>query len=346
MQLTTARDPRLRRALAILAGAAISAACGIAFVSQANLDTVSDRLTHANTLWLGGALGLMTANILLGVVRWRYLIGAAGHQVELPALTPAVLAARGANDVLPFRVGELVRLAVARHRLGIPAWVTAGTLVLERLLDAAILALILLAGAAMVGGPPVAFGVGTTLLALTMAGWVVLIRLSRARGDAPTPTSRLSALAWLADVADHLRIGAAATRQPLPLLGAATVSLFMWISELGMFVSLGHAVGLTAPLGGYMVLQGLGNLGLAIPAAPAALGTFDIVALVAARQLDVHTSAATSYVLITHAYLVIPSALIGAAALPFALPPTLVTHRSSAPNDNPQLPLPEPPPSE
>jgi uncharacterized membrane protein YbhN (UPF0104 family) len=338
-------DSGLFRALRLAAGLAVGGVFVALFVSRASLEPVSDRLAAADATWLACALAFMTVNIGLGIVRWTCLVRASGRHARFAAAAPTVLAARAANDLLPLRAGELLKVASARDRLGLPAWLTAGTLILERLLDAVAIAGILLCGAAVIGGPGYAFEIGGVLLALAVAGFAVVARLSR--HGAPAHPRWASLPRWVRAAAADVRGGAAAARRPRPLALAAGVSLVMWLMELGMFVAVGHAVDLRAPFGSYMVIQALGNLGLAIPGAPAAIGTFDFVALVVSRQVaGAHAGVAATYVLIAHAYLIVPSALIGAFAVPFALPRAFALSRGRAAPALGAEPVPESPPRE
>jgi uncharacterized membrane protein YbhN (UPF0104 family) len=94
----------------------------------------------------------------------------------------------------------------------------------------------------------------------------------------------------------------------------------MWLADVAMYVIVGRAFDLDIPLGGYFLLEGVGNLALAVPATAAGIGTFDYLTLIAAKGIDIETHKATAYVLTMHALTVIPITLLGGFLLLPAFP--------------------------
>jgi hypothetical protein len=84
-----------------------------------------------------------------------------------------------------------------------------------------------------------------------------------------------------------------------------------------MFLTAAWSVHLHLPRGSYALIQGAANLGLAVPTSPAGAGTFDYVALQAARSAHASPALVGGYVLVAHAVLVLASV---ALALPLLLP--------------------------
>lgn len=137
-------------------------------------------------------------------VRWQFLLRRAG--VRIPARSSLrVYLASLAAVATPAHVGELVRSVLLRRRYRVPLQATLPVLVLERLLDALVLALVGVATAG-VGSRP-------TLLAFV--------------GVATIGIGLLGAMAW----ADVPRVGPIVRRltQPGALLPAFLLSLFAWV---------------------------------------------------------------------------------------------------------------------
>ena len=78
-----------------------------------------------------------------------------------------------------------------------------------------------------------------------------------------------------------------------------------------MYGALAHGFGLDLGLGGWLLLEGIGNLALAVPASAAGIGSFDYLTLLGARSLGVSAGAAGAYVLTVHALVVLPATLLG-----------------------------------
>lgn len=272
------------------------------------------------------SLGLVLANVTIMALRWRFLLAGAGYRVGTRKLFSTVAVGRGANNILPARGGDLLRIESLRER-HVPAFVSAGTLFAERLLDGVVLATWILLGALMIGegGPMLLTGVA--LSAGTALG-VVLVALAardpdRAERLAWRGTSRLPTR-WHTRVtraAAHFVDGLGAFRGRRRILAVFVTSVAMWLADVSIYYIVGeHAFGLDLPVGAYFLLEGIGNLALAVPATAAGIGTFHYLTLLAAKGVDVELDSATAYVVTMHAVTVLPVTLLGALMVRPAFP--------------------------
>ena len=102
----------------------------------------------------------------------------------------------------------------------------------------------------------------------------------------------------------------------------------MWLADVAMYWVVGeYAFELNLPVGAYFLLEGIGNLALAVPATAAGIGTFDYLTLLAAKGIEVNPDKATAYVLTMHALAVIPVTLMGAILVSPAFPRLLGRRR-------------------
>ena len=99
-----------------------------------------------------------------------------------------------------------------------------------------------------------------------------------------------------------------------------STSVAMWLADVAMYYLVGQAFDLDIGVGGYFLLEGVGNLTLAVPATAAGIGTFDYLTLLAAQGIDVPTDKASAYVLTMHALTVVPITLLGAVLVSPAFP--------------------------
>ena len=97
-------------------------------------------------------------------------------------------------------------------------------------------------------------------------------------------------------------------------------SVAMWLADVAMYYVVGQAFDLDIEVGAYFLLEGIGNLALAVPATAAGIGTFDYLTLIAAKGVDIPTDKATAYVLTMHALTVVPITLLGAVLVRPAFP--------------------------
>lgn len=272
------------------------------------------------------SLGLILVNISVMTLRWRYLFSAARVSISARELLPTVCVGRGANNILPARGGDLLRIESVREMQSVPAFVVAGTLFAERLLDGVVLAAWIVLGALLLGESGPLLLTGVALSAGTALG-VVLVGLA-ARQPVWTEqtvwrvTRRLPPR-W------HGKIGRAtanfvdglgAFRARTPLVRVLWTSAVMWLVDVAMYAIVGRAFGIDLGLGAYFLLEGIGNLALAVPTTAAGLGTFDYLTLVAAKGVDVPETVAAGYVLTMHALSVIPVTILGVIFMRRAFP--------------------------
>jgi uncharacterized protein (TIRG00374 family) len=275
---------------------------------------------------IAGAFGFVILNTVFVALRWRYLFSAARYQTSGWRLFRIFSVGAGANNVLPARGGDLLRIESVREHYRIPPFITAGTLFAERLLDGVVLSVWILMGALIIGetGTLLLAGIG---LSAGCALGIVLVGLAARRPERAEEvvwklTRRLPARwhsrigRWTANFVE----GLGAFRARRPLLRVLWTSAVIWLANFGMYVVIGEAYGLDLSIGAYFLLEGVGNLALGVPATAAGLGSFDYLTLVSAQELGVSSEVGTPYVLTVHAMVVIPVTILGAIFLRSAFP--------------------------
>jgi uncharacterized protein (TIRG00374 family) len=317
-------------------GTAATVAFLVLFLREVDLREAWREITALPGWTMVVALALVIANVMIMAVRWRYLLGGAGYRCGLWKLFSTVAVGRAANNILPARGGDLLRIEAMRERQ-VPVFVTAGTLFAERLLDGVILSVWILFGALAIGqgGPMLLTGVA---LSSGAALGVVLVAFAARDPD------RAERFAWRATrrlpprwhtrftrAAAHFVDGLGGFRGRSRLVAIFGTSAAMWLADVAMYYIVGeHAFGLDLPVGAYFLLEGIGNLALAVPATAAGIGTFDYLTLLAAQGIDVPADKATAYVLTMHALAVLPVTIMGAVLVRPAFPRLRGRHREPA----------------
>ena len=294
------------------------------------------RIAHLGDAWreikqlpgwsVAAALGFVILNTAFIALRWRYLFSAARYSTSSWRLFMVFCVGAGATNVLPARGGDLLRIESIREHYRIPPFIVAGTLFAERLLDGVVLSVWILMGALMIGetGTLLLAGVGLsagTALGLVLVGFAAR-RPERAEEIVWKLTRRLPSRwhsrigRWTANFVE----GLGAFRARKPLLRVLWTSTAIWLADFGMYVVIGKGYGIDLGVGGYFLLEGIGNLALGVPATAAGLGSFDYLTLVSVQQLDVSSELGTPYVLTVHAMVVIPVTILGAVFLRSAFP--------------------------
>jgi uncharacterized protein (TIRG00374 family) len=321
-----------RNLVRILIGSAATGAFLWLFLREVDLREAWREITSLPGWTMLASLGLIIANVFIMALRWRYLLAGGGYRIGTRKLFSSVAVGRAANNILPARGGDLLRIESLRER-HVPVFVTAGTLFSERLLDGVVLSTWILLGALMIGegGPMLLTGVA---LSAGAALGVVLVVLAARDPD------RTERFAWRATrrlpqswhrrftrAAAHFVDGLGAFRGRRRLVAIFVTSASMWLADVAMYYIVGQAFDLDLPLGAYFLLEGIGNLALAVPATAAGIGTFDYLTLLAAKGVDVNPSKATAYVLTMHALTVLPVTILGAVLVRPAFPRLRGRHR-------------------
>ena len=315
-----------RHLLRLLVGTAATAAFLVLFLREVDIGQAWRQIVRLPGWTILAALALVLVNLAAMALRWRYLLEGAGYRVRLSLLFSTICVGRGANNVLPARGGDLVRIESMREVANVPAFVSAGTLFAERLLDGVVFAAWIVLGALLVGHGGAMMLTGIALSAGTALG-VVLVVLASKHPDAAErfvwrATKRLPPR-WhtrFARAAAHFVDGLGAFRGRRRFVLVFGTSALMWLADVAMFALVGRAYGLDLELGAYFLLEGIGNLALAVPATAAGLGSFDYLTYLAARGVDVRPDEATAYVLTMHALVVLPVTILGALLVRPALP--------------------------
>jgi len=108
-----------------------------------DIHDVAAQIKSANYWWLLLSIGLGVLSHIARAMRWNILIRSLGHKTDTPTTFYAVMVGYLANMAFP-RLGEVTRCGVLAKKKGIPFNGVFGTVISERVFDAAVLALIIL----------------------------------------------------------------------------------------------------------------------------------------------------------------------------------------------------------
>jgi uncharacterized membrane protein YbhN (UPF0104 family) len=255
---------------------------------------------------LASALLLYAVATLSRGERWHRLLGQADihpDRVDTYAVTTVGYAG---NNVLPARAGEALRTFLIAGRTGGSKREVLGTIIAERVLDAAVLAIAFALGAygTLVSGDPFAL-LGIVLICIT----AVILFPSRWR---PSPTH--PRVRWVVETISRL-LGATrrlASRTGVLLFG---LTFFIWTLEASTYWLVAQAVGLGISFDGAIFIMVVANFVALIPAGPGYVGTFDAAVLFASKSLGTSHSVAVSFLLLLRFVLFIPITVTGLVLL-------------------------------
>ena len=286
--------------IASVAVSVIFLAAAVWWVSKQKMPTIPSG-THAY-LSLAGALALYALATICRGERWHRLLRHTSiHPKRIDSWCITTVGYAG-NNILPARAGEALRVVLVSGRVEASKREVLGTIIAERVLDAAVLAIAFAFGAygALVSGSPIA------LLGIVVVG-IAVIALFPSRFH-PNPSH--PRLKWIVDSVGRLL---APTRNLISREGFLlfSLTLFIWAIEATTYFLVAHAVDLGVSFGGAVFIMVVANFVSLIPAGPGYVGTFDAAVLFAARKLGRSHPAAISFLLLLRFVLFIPITITG-----------------------------------
>ena len=307
------------------------------FLTTSNPGRMLDNLAGANYVYVLPAVGLYLVSVLFRTVRLRLLMRHI-RPIGLRRLYRVEVVGYMANNLLPLRLGELVRSYYVSEREGISKTSALATILVERVLDAITLLLFIAVIALFVplSGLAEAFGdwsgVPAPLLVLGFSvpfvlALAVLIAFASYPESAESIATRvISPLperleAPVRDLVALFVQGLMPLRSPRTLAVLLALTVPVWLFEAGLFFMVGYSFGLetaydtTGDMAVAMVLvTAITNIGSSVPAAPGGVGLFELVSretLVLLPLGEVPRPLAEAYAPVVHAALLLPMIGLG-----------------------------------
>lgn len=324
-------------------GLVISLVFFVLALIDVKLDQVWIALQQAKYWALLPALVFYFAGVVVRAVRWRILLRPIlPKETSVRETFEVVVIGYMANNVLPARIGELVRAYVLSLRENVRKTSTLATILVERIFDGlimvgfaavAILFILLFDSGALMTGANHKLGTFIQQLgalvgifsAVFLGSLVVFLVVASSRER----TEKLAKFALrflpgrLRERAERLLKsfidGLGSLRSLSSLSAVFGLSILAWLLEAGMYYTIGTwgfelkgPDGQLLPFYVYILTTGLVNLGTLIPQGPGYVGVFEAIAKgVLVGAFGVAENPALSYVLVLHATLLIPVTLLG-----------------------------------
>jgi len=255
-------------------------------------------------------------DLTLRALRWQRLLRPIAS-VRYRSMLGYLLVGYLANNVLPARLGELVRSHYLGDREGISRASALGTVVVERIVDlvavvgiASVSLLVLsvrgvVASAVLVG----AAVAGLFLLALALG--IVAHRLPGA------DRARAAVERWpqVRELASRLQGGLAVAGRPRTLAEALGVSAVAWTVAILAWAAVGQSIGVELSMAQAALLASGVALASAVPAGPSNLGTFELAAVQIGKAIGVPADSAFALGLIVHAAILVTTSVGGGVAV-------------------------------
>jgi glycosyltransferase 2 family protein len=280
-----------------------------------DLARTGDLLRQANLGWVAFAALLLSLDLAFRAIRWQRLLRPIAA-VRYPRMLGYLLIGYVANNVLPARLGELIRVHYLGDREGISRASALGTVVVERVVDLvavvaiAAVALLVLSVRGVVANAILVGGAVAGLLLIVLALGIVAHRLPG--------MDRIAALVEryprVRDLARSLQGGLAVAGRPRTLGEALIASAASWTMAILAFAAVGQAIGLELSIGQAALIASGVALASAVPAGPSNLGTFEFAAVEIGKAIGVPADSAFALALLVHATILVVTSVGGGIA--------------------------------
>jgi uncharacterized membrane protein YbhN (UPF0104 family) len=267
--------------------------------SGVDLRSLAGAFRVADPLWLAVASLSVFLTLTFVVSRLRLLATAWSDAPSFRLLWHLTIIGQVANIVIPFRIGDGVKIASGSRGLGLPPVVVGAMVAVERLLDALILViaagLLVLFHKAPGWTAPVLTAASTVGFAVVAAGLVAAQWIARSEAMTPRRLRRTRLYGFVAHQLDLVRRGVAAVSAPVVglrlVLGTMAIVLGSALTNLLTM----RAFDLAVPAVVALLLVVLVQSGTALAGAPGGVGVSQFVAVETLGLWDVPPATALAY---------------------------------------------------
>ena len=286
---------------------------GAVFFATRNVDWSQLRalLGQAHYWPLAWALMLSSVTFTLRAWRWQVLLNPF-QKIALWQLLRWQVGGLLINNLLPMRMGELVRAYWTGHKTRIAKSSILGTIVVERVFDmasmAAIACAVLLGAGLYHFNRAIAVGAVTSIVILSVTAKLFI-------HDAMLQNLTARLPAKIRELADDFVKGLSVFKDKKEIFKVAMVSPLIWAADIFIIAVLSRTLGLDLSWMQAAVLAVGLILGVMIPAAPGAVGTYEAGGVAALGLIGFDATRAFSFVFLMHCFQIFTTIVLGVPVL-------------------------------
>ena len=285
------------------------------------------RLEHP--AWIAGILSFTLLGYTLRCVRWTRMMRPSGSGFAVCARV--LMTSLAANNILPFRIGDIMRVFTYAGDLGASPSAILSTVILEKFLDVFVVGLIFISTMGR-DLPDKIRHAADAAVAISVVGLLVL--MFGAAHLEPFLRRLFAALpaGKFVGKLEHWSLLAIDTLRQLGIGGSLALllqSFLIWFCEGMIFVSAIHLVGLATDALGPWEAVSFANLSYMLPSSPGAIGPFEWAVKTALVSHGAPHAASAVFGLAIHAWMLI--SITGAGGIVFLI------HRIRIHNHKPLL---------
>jgi glycosyltransferase 2 family protein len=266
-------------------------------------------LRAAYPIWILGVLGFTLASYTLRCIRWTQMLprGARSIRSHFMVCARVLMTSLAANNILPLRIGDVMRIFTYSDDLGVSPSVILSTVILEKFLDIFVLVLMFVTTVGSIATPHLRL-IANISLAISAIGLIILLVAAR---TLQTPIQRLFARLpqnpKLAKLEHWITLALEATGRlgVIESLLLLIQTVIIWTCEGMIFASAIFLLGIPTDHIGPWLAVSFANLSYLIPSSPGAIGPFELAVKTALVNHGASMSQAAVFGLAIHAWMLI-----------------------------------------
>jgi uncharacterized protein (TIRG00374 family) len=296
-------------------GYAIALACLLYVFHGVQIQGLVESLKNIHWWWIVGAVILDTASYVCQGTRWSLLLHPIGRISAIEA-TEAVYAGLYVNEVLPMRLGEILRIYLVSRKTHARFSTVVPSVLVERFFDSVWLALAF--GITVLAVPLPKYLVDSEeILGFTALGATALFIYLVFRRKKPGPESRddtkrhWNPLQWISGFLEKMAGGIRDIGRSRFFYSSFGVSLLLLLGQIFSYWFVMHAYGLELSFWRGAAVFLIVHIGTLIPSAPSNVGTYQFFTVVGLTIFGISKTMATSFSVVVFLVLTIPLWIIG-----------------------------------
>ena len=264
------------------------------------------------------ALALYFIGVGVRALRWYFLLRSI-KPIAFGTLFRAVVIGYMANDILPARLGEVVRTFVLSAQENVSKAATLVTIVVERIFDGLTMLTFIVIASFLLNfadeSQTMRLRLVAALLIAAIIGLAILAGMPRRTERLVSFfVARLPRAAWrerATRLTHSLLEGLGVLRSTADSFAVCALSIMAWLFETAMYVVIAWGFGITLSFPVFLLACAFANLVTIAPSTPGYVGVFDAPIVYVLTAFGVEQNLATSYTLVLHATLFLPVTLLG-----------------------------------
>jgi uncharacterized protein (TIRG00374 family) len=287
------------------------------------LDELGKAFKQANYWWVVPGVIVYFIRVWATAWRWHYLLKPL-KSIPTSKLFPTVAIGYFGNNILPARIGEVLRAIVLKKDENVPISASLATIIVERVFDG-----VVMLGFVFLNLPELAkltsssgfIGDIRTLAVIGTGAFISALLVFLAGAMFPERTLSIVERVTrrlperyrekILGLSDRFLGGLAALRSPRGVLMVFVTSVVIWLLETGKYWFVMHAFPFKVSFFTLMLMNGIVNLATTIPSAPGYVGTFDAPGIAVLQAYNVPKATAAAYTLALHLALWFPITALG-----------------------------------